>query len=744
MSLAIPVLVSALIMTQPVDLTPFFSQSDEFKSAYTHFKEKRMDQAADEFRILLATEKAGPRRRASVALYSRSLGKGSAREEALAELAASSHLGVLAHYELGQIAKRRGNLKSALSHFRLVPKNGIYGVLSRLSMAEILHSQKRHKESLVVLKKSFELNPTRYQWGRLSLVKGSALKALGRKAEAITVLRQLWFDRRKSKLANQAVKMLRKFKSSITAGEQVAAEFFQLRKKGKRRLRKHLRWATRRSRRVGRGAIDLAKGVYYGIASKNKRIAIFRFKRASRARNRQLRGYAFYLWAEILERQNKHQQAVGLYLKVARSIKGHPLAAPALARAATLTNADTAQRAGIYAELDARFPVRRNRLYHEWISAFSAFKDGRLAAACSGFDRIHKQGGQSKHLRRNFWSERGLYWLGRCLWKVNKKERAIDAWRRIVSTYPLSYYSHQAYNRLRDHVPEQAKKLRTKARGESHSVKSIVDLSELKIERTPALLLAVELTRAGLFGLAKQELEARARTQRLSSGARTLLSSLDLRQNHRARLNDLGRWRGSLPGRFSPAETRLWKLAFPLPYWDSVQLFSRKFKISPWFVMALIRHESSYRMDAVSRAGATGLMQLMPSTAVHVAKHLLDIKSPSRRSLKRPELNIKLGTRLLQELMSLFTNNEALTLAAYNAGSGSCRRWLKAHWARKQHDTDVFIEEIPFLETHAYVKAVLGSYGAYRFLYGSPDEDAFLSIPLESRLPDGLGSYFKR
>jgi soluble lytic murein transglycosylase len=159
--------------------------------------------------------------------------------------------------------------------------------------------------------------------------------------------------------------------------------------------------------------------------------------------------------------------------------------------------------------------------------------------------------------------------------------------------------------------------------------------------------------------------------------------------------------------------------------------------------MAVIRHESSYRATAVSRAGATGLMQLMPKTAASVARRLLDIKAPSRKALKEPKLNISLGTRLLKELMSLFHGNEALVLAAYNAGSGSARRWLKKHWARQQQHTDIFVEEIPAAETHAYVKAVLGSYGAYQFLYGEPDDKAFLSIPLEVHLPTTLGPYFR-
>ena len=94
--------------------------------------------------------------------------------------------------------------------------------------------------------------------------------------------------------------------------------------------------------------------------------------------------------------------------------------------------------------------------------------------------------------------------------------------------------------------------------------------------------------------------------------------------------------------------------------------------------------------------------------------------------------------------MTHFRQNEALALAAYNAGPGRARRWWRAHRAQGAVATDVMVEEIPYRETQTYVKSVLASYGAYRYLYGPEGVPAFRSIPLEPELPQSLGPFFDR
>ena len=81
-------------------------------------------------------------------------------------------------------------------------------------------------------------------------------------------------------------------------------------------------------------------------------------------------------------------------------------------------------------------------------------------------------------------------------------------------------------------------------------------------------------------------------------------------------------------------------------------------------------------------------------------------------------------------------------LAAYNAGPGRVRGWWRAAMADKQFRTDVFVEEIPYRETHGYVKSVLASYGVYRYLYGDRHDASNRTIPrLPARLPTRLDHF---
>jgi soluble lytic murein transglycosylase len=109
--------------------------------------------------------------------------------------------------------------------------------------------------------------------------------------------------------------------------------------------------------------------------------------------------------------------------------------------------------------------------------------------------------------------------------------------------------------------------------------------------------------------------------------------------------------------------------------------------------------------DAMSPAGAAGLMQLMPSTAAYVAQ-----KKVSRQVLFDPQRNVQYGVQYLRFLMDKMHNNPVLVSAAYNAGWGKVEQWLPD---KRPIATDIWIETIPYRETRDYVKAVM----AYRYIY---------------------------
>jgi soluble lytic murein transglycosylase len=118
-------------------------------------------------------------------------------------------------------------------------------------------------------------------------------------------------------------------------------------------------------------------------------------------------------------------------------------------------------------------------------------------------------------------------------------------------------------------------------------------------------------------------------------------------------------------------------------------------------IYAIIRQESLYRADAASKAGALGLMQLLPETARRSAKSA-GLPVPTRSSLLLPEVNIPLGASYLKHLVDRAGGQLALAVASYNAGPGAVRRWLPP----APMDLDVWVENIPYNETRAYVQRV--------------------------------------
>lgn len=136
-------------------------------------------------------------------------------------------------------------------------------------------------------------------------------------------------------------------------------------------------------------------------------------------------------------------------------------------------------------------------------------------------------------------------------------------------------------------------------------------------------------------------------------------------------------------------------------------------------IFAVARQESRFRVDAVSSAGARGLMQLMPGTAKETAKKVGVAYSKSRLT-SDPAYNALLGSTYLKAQLDTFDGSLLLAAAAYNAGAGNARKWIRAFGDPRSEDVDpvVWVELIPFQETRKYVQRVLGNYLVYRARLG--------------------------
>ena len=142
-------------------------------------------------------------------------------------------------------------------------------------------------------------------------------------------------------------------------------------------------------------------------------------------------------------------------------------------------------------------------------------------------------------------------------------------------------------------------------------------------------------------------------------------------------------------------------------------------------VLGLIRQESAFHFEAVSPVGARGLMQLMPDTAIRVA-HAVGMKFKKQKTLDTaltadPSLNVKLGSAYMDDLLGNFNGSYILSIAAYNAGPGRVRHWLKDNGDPRTKDVDAidWIESIPYSETRNYVQRVLEGVQIYRRRLGA-------------------------
>jgi len=142
-------------------------------------------------------------------------------------------------------------------------------------------------------------------------------------------------------------------------------------------------------------------------------------------------------------------------------------------------------------------------------------------------------------------------------------------------------------------------------------------------------------------------------------------------------------------------------LLYPRPYDAEVRRAAETTGLPERLIYAVIRQESLYRADAASSAGALGLMQLLPSTA-RITARKAGLPAPTRASLLQPSVNVPLGSSFLKSLLERWDGQWPLAIASYNAGPGAARRWL----AETPVDTDVWVENIPYNETRAYVQRV--------------------------------------
>jgi soluble lytic murein transglycosylase len=166
-----------------------------------------------------------------------------------------------------------------------------------------------------------------------------------------------------------------------------------------------------------------------------------------------------------------------------------------------------------------------------------------------------------------------------------------------------------------------------------------------------------------------------------------------------------------------------WNALSPVTHKQALYRLAHRTKVDPLLLAAIVQTESGFDPFAESRRGALGLMQLMPPTALAMAREL-KVNYQDSDDLYTQDINLTLGAHYFSKMLKSFNGDLILALAAYNAGPTKVKGWGLSGWGA---DQESLIEAIPVPETRAYVRQVLASYRLFkkmqavkRFLNGDP------------------------
>jgi soluble lytic murein transglycosylase-like protein len=326
----------------------------------------------------------------------------------------------------------------------------------------------------------------------------------------------------------------------------------------------------------------------------------------------------------------------------------------------------------------------------DWFAGLAAWRLGRYDNAAHHFEQLAFSDTAST------WdTAAGAFWAARVMLKLRQPQE----FRRMLeraAEYPRTFYGQLAVHQLGIETPLvwQSPPLKPE--------------DAQKLAAIPAVRRAVALSELGQITAAEREMrQLRAPSNNGLAGA---LLALAHRLETPAALYQLGlMWRNATGEHVDVA-------LYPLPPWEP----ENGFQVDRALVFAFMRQESAFNARALSPAGASGLMQLMPATASFVAGQSNLRQKQNRHRLFAPEYNIELGQRYLQHLLeSAPVNGNLLYLAAaYNAGPGNLQRWLKE--LRFDDDPLLFTEMIPIAETREFVERVVTNLWIYRDRLGLP------------------------
>ena len=354
-----------------------------------------------------------------------------------------------------------------------------------------------------------------------------------------------------------------------------------------------------------------------------------------------------------------------------------------------------------YGELASRFPGDKNASAAHWRSGWFNYRLGQYPVAARIFDE------QMRQYPGTAEAVSALYWRARLYETLDRDPSSAAAnYRKIVRDYQHFFYAQLARRRLAALGDAQLASESQADRMQSMPEPHLIDTSP---EDSPHLAKARLLANAGLNEYIEFEIKADPEFASMSA-----LAEAQIYSSYGETFRAVRAAKRGLPNSASLAIESVplvyWRILFPEPWWSTIQAESAKNNLDPYLVASLIRQESEFDPKAISYANAWGLMQILPSEGKRLAREE-GIAHFQTFQLLNPDLNIRLGTRYLRELLDKFGGVQEYALAAYNAGDNRVTDWKAAG---PYSGMDEFVESIPFTQTREYVESIVRNEEIYR------------------------------
>ncbi|MBW2735644.1 MAG: transglycosylase SLT domain-containing protein [Deltaproteobacteria bacterium] len=667
------------------------------------------------------------------------------------------HLADTIYLMRGELQMKRKRFKAAAVDFKRCVESAKSRWVDRCleGRAQALTKMRHYRaaeKSFASLLKSYPDHP---QAPTLNFAHAKVLLKIGRLKSAAKLLQRIWLEYPTTSEASKAARLLKRSRRLRRWAPKLGPEKLYDRAHVLYRAKRfdaaiaQLKVLSQRHPKLANKS--RFKIAHIQIKADREKAALATLKPLLKGKSRAWRRIARRKAARALARLGHLDQGVALYkpdIPAPASKKVHGVARKAMSELAVLlaSYAEYDKARALYARL-AKLQPRSKELARRL--AWTTYRAGRHDEAIA---LLAKAYGKSRFSR---------YWQARAHANAGRKTAAENLYKQLVEQNLRDYYGHIARSRL---VEMGKVKLAAQACKHTRGVTREALLPTFDKARKlagpllPGLDRVASLWQAGLPKQAKRELKAalldyawavyrNARSYRIrqrplrvwmggpakrpafrSARAKALRK---LKLELQPVLSTLAYAAGFdyLGWRLGPRDSRSDRQHYPRAYAPLINEISKRKDLDPNLVWAIMRTESVYRPDVISRVNAAGLMQLMPQTARRLAEE------SKRGSFKPddvfdPRANLELAGHYLQAVSRKLSGQVPLIAAGYNGGPHNVARWLDARG--KKCTMDEFIEEIPYDESRRYAKKIVRLKALYERVYCDKD-DQVLSNTLVTR-----------